>query len=60
MSEPSTQLETVNLHLAGGIATVELNRPEALNAWNIQLGLDLLAALRGVAEAADAGDAAAG
>jgi 2-(1,2-epoxy-1,2-dihydrophenyl)acetyl-CoA isomerase len=49
MSEPSTQLETVNVHLADGVATVELNRPEALNAWNTQLGLDLLAALRGVA-----------
>jgi 2-(1,2-epoxy-1,2-dihydrophenyl)acetyl-CoA isomerase len=28
----------------------ELNRPEALNAWNAQLGADLLATLRGVAE----------
>jgi 2-(1,2-epoxy-1,2-dihydrophenyl)acetyl-CoA isomerase len=44
------QLETVNLRLADGVATVELNRPEALNAWNKQLGLDLLAVLRRVAE----------
>jgi 2-(1,2-epoxy-1,2-dihydrophenyl)acetyl-CoA isomerase len=50
MSEPSTLFETVNLHLADGVATVELNRPEALNAWNTQLGLDLLAALQRVAE----------
>ena len=28
-------------------ATVELNRPQALNAWNAQFGADLLAALRG-------------
>jgi 2-(1,2-epoxy-1,2-dihydrophenyl)acetyl-CoA isomerase len=44
------QLETVNLRLADGVATVELNRPKALNAWNKQLGLDLLAVLRRVAE----------
>ena len=51
MSEPSTQqLETVNVHVDDGAATVELNRPEALNAWNGQLGEDLLAALRQVAE----------
>jgi 2-(1,2-epoxy-1,2-dihydrophenyl)acetyl-CoA isomerase len=50
VSESSTQLETVNVRLADGVATVELNRPEALNAWNTQLGLDLLVALRRVAE----------
>jgi 2-(1,2-epoxy-1,2-dihydrophenyl)acetyl-CoA isomerase len=50
MSEPDTQLETVNVRLTDGVATVELNRPEALNAWNTRLGLDLLAALRRVAE----------
>jgi 2-(1,2-epoxy-1,2-dihydrophenyl)acetyl-CoA isomerase len=46
MSESTTQLETVNLSVSDGIATVELNRPETLNAWNRQFGLDLLAALR--------------
>jgi 2-(1,2-epoxy-1,2-dihydrophenyl)acetyl-CoA isomerase len=50
MSEPSTQSETVNMSLTNGVATVELSRPAALNAWNKQLGLDLLAALRQVAE----------
>ncbi|MGO9763145.1 MAG: enoyl-CoA hydratase/isomerase family protein [Solirubrobacteraceae bacterium] len=40
------QLETVNVDVAGGVATIELNRPQALNAWNAQLGADLLAALR--------------
>jgi 2-(1,2-epoxy-1,2-dihydrophenyl)acetyl-CoA isomerase len=47
MSESTTQLETVNVQVSDGVATVELNRPETLNAWNRQLGLDLLAALRG-------------
>jgi 2-(1,2-epoxy-1,2-dihydrophenyl)acetyl-CoA isomerase len=46
MSDPGTGLETINMILADGAATIELNRPHALNAWNKQLGLDLLAALR--------------
>jgi 2-(1,2-epoxy-1,2-dihydrophenyl)acetyl-CoA isomerase len=46
MNEPTTQLETVNVHVADGVATVELNRPGALNAWNSQFGDDLLVALR--------------
>jgi 2-(1,2-epoxy-1,2-dihydrophenyl)acetyl-CoA isomerase len=50
MSEPNLQLETVNMRLDGGAATIELNRPDALNAWNAQLGADLLAALRSAAE----------
>jgi 2-(1,2-epoxy-1,2-dihydrophenyl)acetyl-CoA isomerase len=50
MNESSTQLQTVNVHRSEGAATVELNRPEALNAWNAQLGADLLAALREVEE----------
>jgi 2-(1,2-epoxy-1,2-dihydrophenyl)acetyl-CoA isomerase len=44
------QLQTVNVSVADGAARVELNRPEALNAWNAQFGEDLLAALRGVTE----------
>ncbi len=41
--------ETVAVRVDGGAATIELNRPQALNAWNRQLGLDLLDAVRGVA-----------
>jgi 2-(1,2-epoxy-1,2-dihydrophenyl)acetyl-CoA isomerase len=48
VTEQSTQLETVNVSVEAGTATVELNRPQALNAWNAQFGADLLAALRGV------------
>jgi 2-(1,2-epoxy-1,2-dihydrophenyl)acetyl-CoA isomerase len=50
MSQPTTTLETVNVSVLNGAATVELNRPQALNAWNQQLGHDLLAALRQVAD----------
>jgi 2-(1,2-epoxy-1,2-dihydrophenyl)acetyl-CoA isomerase len=46
MSEPSIELETVNVRVADGAATIELNRPHALNAWNAQFGNDLLAAMR--------------
>ncbi len=46
MSEQSIQLETVNMRVADATATIELNRPQALNAWNVQLGADLLDALR--------------
>lgn len=42
------EFETVNLDVADGIATVELNRPDALNAWNFQLGEDLREALESV------------
>jgi 2-(1,2-epoxy-1,2-dihydrophenyl)acetyl-CoA isomerase len=49
MTSPNSQLETVNVRIADGAATVELNRPEVLNAWNRQLGVDLLAALRDAA-----------
>ena len=41
--------ETVNLHHRGGVAKIELNRPETMNAWNTQFGLDLLAAVQRVA-----------
>ena len=45
MSDSETQLETVNLAVQDGVATIELNRPETLNAWNAQFGEDLLAAV---------------
>ena len=40
------ELQTVRIHHHEGAATIELNRPDRLNAWNLQLGLDLLAAVR--------------
>ncbi|HTB70018.1 MAG TPA: enoyl-CoA hydratase/isomerase family protein, partial [Solirubrobacteraceae bacterium] len=49
MDESSEQLQTVNTRRDGDAVTIELNRPEALNAWNAQFGADLLAALRGAA-----------
>ena len=47
--EPILELETVNLGRSGGIARIELNRPEKLNAWNAALTDDLLASLDAVA-----------
>ena len=47
--ESSIEFETVNVRVDEGAATIELNRPAALNAWNKQFGEDLLAALRGAA-----------
>jgi 2-(1,2-epoxy-1,2-dihydrophenyl)acetyl-CoA isomerase len=43
-----TALETVTIHRRGGAATIELARPETMNAWNKQFGLDLLAAVEEV------------
>jgi 2-(1,2-epoxy-1,2-dihydrophenyl)acetyl-CoA isomerase len=42
--------ETVELERRGGAATIRLNRPEALNAWNDRLGLELLEVVREVAD----------
>ncbi len=53
MSQSATTLETVNVSVLHGAATIELNRPQALNAWNHQFGADLLSALQ-VATADDA------
>jgi 2-(1,2-epoxy-1,2-dihydrophenyl)acetyl-CoA isomerase len=50
MSVANSELETVNMRLHEGAATIELNRPDALNAWNAQLGADLLTALRQATE----------
>lgn len=44
---------TVNLHRAGGVARIELNRPEKMNAWDTQLGLDLRHAVERVSADAD-------
>lgn len=45
MTDSQSQLETVNVRVERGAMTVELNRPETLNAWNRQLAQDLRAAL---------------
>ena len=36
-----TDFETLDLAISDGAATVTLNRPDKLNAWNLQLGIDL-------------------
>ena len=41
--------ETVDILRRGGAATILLNRPESMNAWNKQFGVDLLAAIEQVA-----------
>ena len=41
--------ELVRARLSAGILSIELNRPEALNAWTPELGRELLGALRGAA-----------
>jgi 2-(1,2-epoxy-1,2-dihydrophenyl)acetyl-CoA isomerase len=48
MSEPSSRSGAVIVERDGALATVTLNRPDALNAWNADLGLELLAAVRDV------------
>jgi 2-(1,2-epoxy-1,2-dihydrophenyl)acetyl-CoA isomerase len=42
--------ETVNLLRGGAAARIELNRPETMNAWNKQLGRDLLDAVSNVSQ----------
>jgi len=49
MSATIPDLDTVDLRTEGGVGWVTLNRPQALNAWNRQLGLDLRAAVEHVA-----------
>jgi len=44
-----TERETVIVSVADGAATLTLNRPETMNAWNGQFGLDLRAAIDQVA-----------
>jgi 2-(1,2-epoxy-1,2-dihydrophenyl)acetyl-CoA isomerase len=50
----SLTMDTVQLDIAGGVATITLNRPGALNAWTRELGEDLHAALDHAAEAPEA------
>lgn len=51
LSEPTPvhEYETVRLYADGAATTIELARPQALNAWNHQFGLDLLDAVQRVA-----------
>jgi 2-(1,2-epoxy-1,2-dihydrophenyl)acetyl-CoA isomerase len=48
--ELSHGYECVNVFRRGAMAKIELNRPDKMNAWNTQLGLDLLAAVRATAD----------
>lgn len=43
-------MNAVTLSVADGLATITLNRPEALNAWNTDLGLELKAHVEAVAD----------
>jgi 2-(1,2-epoxy-1,2-dihydrophenyl)acetyl-CoA isomerase len=43
-------MPSVNLHRDGAAATIELNRPDALNAWDDAMGAELLEAVRAVAQ----------
>lgn len=42
-------MAAVNLTVSEGLATIELDRPDALNAWNLELGEELRAAVEDVA-----------
>lgn len=48
---PTTTYETIDLTIDGGVATITLNRPDRLNAWNEQFGNELREAI--VTDAAD-------
>jgi 2-(1,2-epoxy-1,2-dihydrophenyl)acetyl-CoA isomerase len=51
--ELACRYDTVNLYRRGTAAKLEFNRPERMNAWNTQFGLDLLAAVQSLAEDPD-------
>jgi 2-(1,2-epoxy-1,2-dihydrophenyl)acetyl-CoA isomerase len=51
--ELAHEYATVNLFRRGGVAKIELNRPERRNAWNMQFSQDLQDAIRSAGE--DAG-----
>lgn len=53
VDEIATAYETVNLRRRGAGAIVELARPDSMNAWNRQLGEDLLDAIGTVAKDED-------
>src|SRR5436309_14300676 len=43
-------METIDLQVADGVATILLTRPETRNAWNRQFGEELLEAVRRVTD----------
>ena len=47
--ELAHEYDTVNLWRHGGAAKIELNRPDRMNAWDKQFGVDLLAAIESTA-----------
>ena len=51
--ELSRRYETINVYRHGGAAKLELSRPERMNAWNAQLGSDLLDAVTGLGQDPD-------
>jgi len=48
--ELACQYDNVNLYRRGAAAKLELNRPERMNAWNTQFGLDLRSAVNSAGE----------
>jgi 2-(1,2-epoxy-1,2-dihydrophenyl)acetyl-CoA isomerase len=51
--ELSRRYETINVYRYGAAAKLELSRPERMNAWNAQLGSDLLDAVTGLGQDPD-------
>lgn len=41
----STDLETIRLDVADGVATIRLSRPDRLNAWTPRMGVELFGAI---------------
>jgi 2-(1,2-epoxy-1,2-dihydrophenyl)acetyl-CoA isomerase len=44
-----SEYETVNIYRRGGVAKLELNRPDRMNAWNKPLGFELRDAVQALA-----------
>ena len=48
-ADPQTEYESLNLRREDGVAVVELNRPDSLNAISVTMGRELLSLLTDVA-----------